>query len=183
MSHLIFFADIGSELTDIAKSTATTFGVDWPHFIAQVISFSIVAALLYRFAYKPILQVLEERRERIAEGLANADKIKLELAQTEATRQEVLAQANQQANQLIEEAHAAAARVQEQETQRAIAEAEQIITRARETAVQDHARMLSELKREIGQLVVATTAKVSGKVLTPEDQQRLIQEANQGLAA
>ncbi len=177
------FADIGSDLAKMAAETTRTFGVDWPHFIAQVISFCIVAFLLQRFAYKPILQVLEDRRQRIAEGLANAEKIKQELAKTEAARQEVMSQANVQATKLIEEARAAAARVQEQETQKAIAAAEQVVTRAREAAAQDHARMLAELRREVGRLVVETTAKVTGKILTAADQQRLIEETNKELAA
>ena len=163
--------------------TAKEFGVDWPHFIAQVISFCIVAFLLQRFAYTPVLAVLEERRQRIADGLANAEKIKAELAKTETARQEVLNQANTQANKLIEEARAAAARVQELETQKAIAAAEQIIAKAREAAALDHARMLTELKREIGNLVVQTTAKVTGKILTPDDQRRLAEETNKQLAA
>src|SRR5262245_12834475 len=127
MNEFLFLAAIGSDLAEMGQQTARTFGVDVPHFISQVISFAIVAVLLQKFAYKPILQVLEQRRERIAEGLANADKIKQELARTEAARQEVLNQANVQANKLIEEARAAAARLQEQETQKAIAAAEQII--------------------------------------------------------
>ncbi len=158
------------------QEIARTFGVDWSHLISQIISFSIVCALLYKFAYQRVLQMLEERRQRIAEGLANAEKIKTELARTEAQRQEVLTQANTQATKLIEEARAAAARVQEQETQKAIAAAEQIITKAREAAAQDHARMLTELKREVGRLVVQTTATVTGKILTPEDQRRLAEE-------
>jgi F-type H+-transporting ATPase subunit b len=105
------------------------------------------------------------------------------LSKTEAARQEVLSQANSQANRLIEEARAAAARVQEQETQKAIAAAEQIIAKAREAATQDHARMLAELKREIGHLVVATTSRVTGKVLTPDDQKRLAEETTRQLAA
>lgn len=183
MSAFIFFAGIGTDLASMGRQTAETFGVDWTHFFSQVISFVIVAVLLQRFAYKPILQVLEERRQRIADGLANAEKIKLELARAEAQRQEILSQANVQANQLIEEARAAANRVREQETQKAIAAAEQIIAKAREAASQDHARMLAELKREVGHLVVETTARVTGKVLTPDDQQRLTQETVRQLAA
>ena len=176
-------ANIGSDLAETAKTTAARFGVDAPHFIAQVISFSIVTFLLYRFAYQPILAMLEERRQRIAESLANAEKIKSELARTEADRQDVLAKANTQANKFIEEARAAAARVQEQETQKAIATAEQIITKAREAAAQDHARMLAELKREVGRLVVQTTATVIGKILTPEDQRRIAEETAKQVAA
>jgi F-type H+-transporting ATPase subunit b len=183
MNHLISFASIGSDLAGTAKDTAQRFGLDLPHFLAQVVSFLIVTGLLYRFAYKPILAVLEERRQRIAESLANAEKIRAELAKTEVARQEVLNRANAQANQFIEEARAAAARVREQETQRAIAMAEQIIAKAREAAAADHARMLGELKREVGRLVVQTTATVTGKILTPEDQKRLAEETSRQLAA
>ena len=70
----------------------------------------------------------------IAEGLANAEKIKAELARTEAQRQEVMTQANGQAMKLIEEARAAAARVQDQETQKAIAAAKDIVAKAREAS-------------------------------------------------
>jgi len=158
------------------EKIASTFGVDWSHLIAQIISFSIVCVLLYRFAYRRVLTMLEERRRQIALGLANAEKIKAELAQTEAQRQAVLTEANAQATRLIEEGHLAAALVREQETQKAIAEAEQIIVRSREAAAQDYARMLGELKREVGRLVVRTTAAVAGKILTLEDQRRLAEE-------
>jgi len=167
----------------IIEDTARDFGVNWEHFFAQALSFCIVAFLLHRFAYKPILGVLEERRGRIAESLANAERIKAELAKTEATRQEVLAKAGAQADRLIEEARAAAARVLEVETQQAIAAAERILARAREAAAQDHARMLAELRAEVGRLVVDTTAKVTGKVLTLDDQRRLAEETNRQLAA
>jgi F-type H+-transporting ATPase subunit b len=175
MNQLVFFAQTegGGQIEQIAR----TFGVDWSHLISQIISFGIVCALLYFFAYKRVLAMLEERRQRIAEGLANAEKIKAELARTEQQRLEALAQANQQATKLIEEARAAAARVQEKETQKAIAAAEQIISKAREAAAADHARMLAELKREVGRLVVQTTATVTGKILTPEDQRRLAEDA------
>ena len=176
-------ANIGQDLKESAQSTAETFGWNFKQFAFQVISFVIVAILLRRFAYRPILQILEERKQQIADGLANADKIKAELARTEAARQEVLSQANLQANKLIEEARQAAARVQESETQKAIAAAEQIIAKAHEAAAQDHARMLADLKREIGRLVVDTTAKVTGKILTVADQERLTDEANKQLAA
>ena len=120
--------------------------------------------------------MLESRRQQIAEGLANTEKIKAELARTEAQRQEAMLQAGAQATKLIEEARAAAAHVQAEETQKAIAAAEQVIVKAREAAAQDHARMLAELKREVGRLVVETTAAVTGKILTAEDQRRLAED-------
>lgn len=179
---MTLFASIGSDLAKNATDTAETFGLDWPHLIAQVISFLIVAALLYKYAYHPILAVLEQRRQRIAEGLANADRAKAELARTEAMQREVLDKANAQAMKLIEEARAAAARVQEQETQKAITQAEQIIAKAREATALERSRMLTDLRREVGALVVRTTTQVIGKTLTPEDQQRLAEETRRQLA-
>jgi F-type H+-transporting ATPase subunit b len=164
------------------EQIANTFGVDWPHLVAQIISFCIVCLLLQRFAYKPVLEMLAERRKQIAQSLADSEKIKADLAQTEAERREVLAKANTQANQLIEEAHAAAARVEQTETQKAIREAEHILVKAREAAEQEHARMLAELKREVGRLVIETTATVAGKVLTDADQRRLTEETEKQLA-
>src|SRR5215470_6971571 len=116
------------------QQIARTFGVDWPHLVAQIISFCIVCALLYRFAYRPVLSMLDERRRQIEQGLADTQKIKAELAETEAKRREILLQANAQATKLIEEAHAAAAEVQRRETQKAILAAEQIMVKAREAA-------------------------------------------------
>jgi F-type H+-transporting ATPase subunit b len=181
MNALALFAeaDSGGQIQQIAS----TFGVDWPHLAAQIISFGIVCILLHRFAYRPILKMLDERREQIAMGQANAEQIKAELARTEAQREEIMLRANAQATQLIEEAHAAAARVQQQETQKAIAAAEQIIVKSRQAAEQEYARMLAELKREIGQLVLQTTATVISKTLTPEDQRRLAEETIRRLAA
>jgi F-type H+-transporting ATPase subunit b len=158
-------------------------GIEWRILLAQVISFSFVLFILWRFAYKPVFNMLEARRQKIAEAMANADKIKAELAKTQADRKAVLAQAGDQANVLIEEARTAAARVREVETQKAIAAAEQIVAKAREATTQDHARMLAELKREVGRLVVQTTATVTGKVLTADDQKRLAEETEKQLTA
>jgi len=158
-------------------------GIEWRILLAQTISFGVVFFVLWRFAYKPIFVMLEVRRQKIAEGLANAERIKAELARTEAERKRILAQAGDVANQVIEEARNAAARVREMETQKAVAAAGQIVIKAREVAAQEHARMLAELKGEVGRLVVQTTATVTGKVLTPEDQRRLAEETARQLAS
>jgi F-type H+-transporting ATPase subunit b len=180
MNLFLLAAEVNSSARP--EGIATTFGVNWPHLLAQIASFCIVCFVLYRFAYRPVLKMLEVRRQQIAQGLANAEQIKAELAQTEAQRQEVMAQADVQAKKLIEEVRAAATRLQEQETQKAIAAAEEIMAKAREAAAQDYARMLGELKREVGRLVVQATATVVGKVLTPEDQRRLAEETAKELA-
>lgn len=170
-------------ITDIARDTGETFGFNLWMFLSQVISFVIVAILLRHFAYKPVLKVLEERRQRIAEGLLNAEKIKTQLAEAEERYAEILAKANAQAQKMIDEARESAGHVAERKQQEAVAAAEQIVAKAREASAIEHERTMMQLKRELGRLVVDTTAKVTGKVLTGDDQRRLQEEATRQLAS
>jgi F-type H+-transporting ATPase subunit b len=178
---LLFAA--AAESGNVVQEISRTFGLNTAHFIAQVISFLIVAGLLYKFAYKKVLNVLEERRQKIAEGLASAEKMKQELANAQAKAHEIMSQANTQANKLIEEARAIAAKVQEQETQKAIAEAQRLIAKAQESNAAELVRLRSDLRREMARLVAETTAKVTGKVLTLDDQKRLAEETTKQIAA
>jgi F-type H+-transporting ATPase subunit b len=165
------------------ETIARTFGVAWPHLIAQTVSFILVCALLYWLAYRPILRMLDARRQQIADGLANAEQVRAELAKTEALRQEVLAQAHSEAKTIVREARAVAARIEAQQVQQANAAAQDILSKAREATEREHVRMLGDLKREVGQLVLKTTAAVTGKVLTADDQRRLAEETARQLSA
>src|ERR1700731_5313194 len=179
--NLVLVAAAGG-FSDTLRDTAETFGWNPWLFLSQVISFVIVALLLRRFAYKPILGVLEERRRRIEEGLLNAEKIKKELAEAEKRYQEILAKANADAQRMIDEARASAAHLSERKQQEAMTAAEQIVAKAKEAAALEHERQMQALKRELGRLVIDTTAKVTGKVLTPDDQKRLQEEAARQVA-
>src|SRR5439155_3536757 len=98
--NLIIAAAAG-RFSETLHDTAETFGWNWQLFLSQVISFVIVALLLRRFAYKPILAVLEERRRKIEEGQLNAEKIKKELAEAEKRYQEIIAKADADAQKMI----------------------------------------------------------------------------------
>ena len=164
------------------RDTGDTFGWNPWLFLSQVISFAIVAFLLRRYAYKPIVAVLEDRRRTIEQSQLNAEKIKKELAEAEKRYQEILAKANQDAQRMIDEARQSSAHLAERKQQEAIAAAEQIIAKAREASSIEHDRQMEALKRELGRLVVDTPAKVTGKVLTSEDQKRLQEEAARQVA-
>src|SRR5712691_3307884 len=179
--NLIFLA-ASTSFADTVRETGDAFGWNPWLFLSQVISFVIVALLLKRFAYKPILAVLEERRQRIAEGLLNAEKIKQQLAEAEQRYQEILAKGNSEAQKMIDEARASGAVIAERKQQEAITAAEQILAKAREASALEHERTMSQLKRELGRLVIDTTAKVTGKVLTADDQRRLQEEASRQVA-
>jgi F-type H+-transporting ATPase subunit b len=161
----------------------TTFGVSWGKFIAQIILFLIVYWVLKKYAFGPILEVLNERRRRIEEGQHNAEKIKKQLAEAELRYQEVLRKANEEATRLIEEARATTDAHTQRQLQQAIKDAEGIIAKAHESISQERHKMVAEVKKEMVDLVVHTTAKVVGKVITPEDQKRLSEETSRQLAA
>src|SRR5712692_7428660 len=109
---------------EMLRDTADTFGWKWELFLSQVISFCIVAILLRRFAYKPILAVLEDRRRKIEEGQLNAEKIRKELAEAEKRYQEIIAKANADAQRMIDEARESASNLSERNLFNATAAAE-----------------------------------------------------------
>jgi len=161
---------------------AQTFGVDWPHLLAQMVSFSLVCALLYRLAYQPVLQMLETRRRQIAQGLADAGAAHARLADIEKERVAMIALAQAEAARIVADAREAARHLAEQESSRATVRGEQIVKRAHDTAERERTRLLSDVKQQAGRLIARATAIVTGKVLTDADQRRLAGEALKRIA-
>ncbi len=163
-------------------SILETFGLEWPKFISQVIIVLIVYFILSKYAFGPVLAMLEVRRRRIAEGETNLQTIEAELSKAEEKVQGMLAKANADAERLIAEARESAEAVRGQKTQEAIKEAQQIIEKAREASKLEHESAMSELKRDFGRLVVDATSKVTGKLLDDKDQKRINEETAGQLA-
>ena len=153
------------------------FGVTWPYFIASCINFFVVIWVLKRFAFGPIQAMLEQRRERIAEGEEKLRQIEKQLAESEQTTAAAIAKASEDAVRMINEAKLGAAAFSEQKAQEAIAQAQQILLKAEAAAKADRERLSVELKREFGRLVAATTAQATGKILTDDDQRRINETA------
>jgi F-type H+-transporting ATPase subunit b len=168
---------------DTISQIFTNFGVDWHKFLSQVILFLVVYWVLSKYAFGPVLKMLQERRRRIEEGQHNAEKIKRQLAEAELRYQEVLRKANEEATKLLEEARASSDAISQKQLQQAIKDAEGIIAKAQDTIAQERNKMVSEVKKEMVDLVVKTTSKVVGKVITPEDQKRLSEDTVKQLAA
>jgi F-type H+-transporting ATPase subunit b len=159
------------------------FGVTWPKLIAQIIIFLVLYLTLQKLAFGPIIKVLEERRRRIAEGQENAEKIKQQLADAEKRYEEIIHKANAEAQQLIDEARKSGDALTQKQAQDAIRQAEEIISKARADIEIERNKMEAEVRKQMVGLVVDTTAKVTGKVLTSEDQKRLNEETERQLAA
>jgi F-type H+-transporting ATPase subunit b len=188
LQYLLMFAFVSlaaaqGGMMDTARSVGETFGFNSWAFVSQILSFSIVCATLYKFAYHPILKVLEERRQRIELTYREAAALKIQVADAEKRASEIVVQASSGAHKLVEDAKLAALEFQEKQMQQAKAEAEAFIAKARADIKREREVMLAELRSEVASLVVRTTAKVAGKVLTDDDQRRLTEEANRELAA
>ena len=169
MLHQLLFADIIQNLKNVGDRT----GFTWQQFFAQCFAFLILCGFLWRFAWKPVIVILEERRLAIEESMKNADRIKQQLADAEATRLGIIQKANEQATKIIAEAEKSAAALAEIRAKEASRQAEDIVKNAHEASVLDRNRLMAELKTKIGELVIQTTEKITGKVLTPADQARL----------
>lgn len=166
-----------AEADNAAAELLGKFGVNWPFFIAQLINFVLVIIILKKFAFGPIQAMLEQRRTRIAEGEEKLKQIEKQLAESEKTTAAAIAKANEEAVRMINEAKQGAAAFTEQKSQEAIAQAQQILAKADAAAKADRDRLSVELKREFGRLVANTTAQVTGKVLSADDQKRINEDA------
>jgi F-type H+-transporting ATPase subunit b len=152
------------------------FGLAWPKFFAQVLIFITVYSILKKFAFGPILAILEQRRQRIADGESKLEKIAKDLAEAEINAKAVLDKANGEAARLVKEADDSAKQLADKRQQDAIHEAGQILAKAREAAALEHDQLNAQLKREFGRMLSDATARVTGKVLTSDDQGRINQE-------
>lgn len=170
-----------ASLTDTAQGIVETFGIDWPMLIAQAINFLIVAFVIWKFAFKNILSTIKEREKQIADSLRNADKIKLELEETEKQQQETLQEASLEAKKTISIAQEQAKAFIEEQKEDARKQAEEIITKAKLAMEQERERVLREAREEIASLVVLTASKVLSKDLSEEEKERFSAKATEEL--
>ncbi|MEG0024631.1 MAG: ATP synthase F0 subunit B [Akkermansia sp.] len=150
------------------------FGVtSWEPFLANLIAFLIMVAVLRIFAFKPIQKMLENRRERIIEGEQMRAESEQQLIDVQKTAKEMLAKAGQDGLRQIEEAKQAAARLLESKEAEATKLAHDMMEKSMESAELEAKKARNELKSEFGKLVAMATSQVAGKVLTPDDHQRI----------
>lgn len=159
------------------QEMAGKFGLHTDIFIAHLIAFIILVAVVVIFGVKPIIKQLEERKARIEEGEAMHAQSQKELAEVKATGEQILAEAHSQGKKEIEHARQTAAKVQADLTDKAAAEARTIIENARTQAELDTQREKNALKGEFARLIAAATTQVTGKVLSEADHRAINEEA------
>jgi F-type H+-transporting ATPase subunit b len=157
------------------------FGIEGPFLLSQIISFCVVAFVLYRFAFKPVLATIDERQTKIADGLKYAEEMKAKLEDAEAQHKEIVQKASLDAQKIVNDARAVAEDRISKSSQEAVAQAGEIITKAEQQIELDRKNMLAEARSEIARLVVATTSKVLAKELSSDDKSRFTESASASL--
>ncbi|MFI5336618.1 MAG: F0F1 ATP synthase subunit B [Opitutales bacterium] len=158
----------GEAATGITK-IFNDFGIDVPLFIAQALSFSVVAYILWRFAFKPVLVTLDERNQKIADGLKHAEETQVRLTAAAQESAAIVKSAQFDAQKIVDEARKIAKEFSEKQQAEAVAQAAALLAKAQQSIELEHKKMLDEARGEIARLVVTTTERVLAKRLTDAD--------------
>lgn len=149
-------------------------GIDIWQFAIQMIAFIAFVYLLWRFAIGPIVKVLDERQAHIRESLNAAERMQLELKETQAKNEEALLVARREANDVLATARKNAEQIEARAREKAEQSADDFLGRAQETLRQETAQARSALRQEVADLAVVAAGKIIGKEISKDDQQRLI---------
>ncbi|MBM4415633.1 MAG: F0F1 ATP synthase subunit B [Chloroflexi bacterium] len=151
-------------------------GFSLPGLIQQLVNFTILLVVLRIFLYPRVMKVLDERRQRIQEGIDRAAQAASAAADSEAEARRVMEQARAEGREASQRAQEAAARLREELEARARADAEQIATRAREEVTLERDQAIEQLRREFADLTIAAAERVIAQSLDRQAHQRLIDE-------
>lgn len=189
-SSLLILAETTGHAAEAAHGEAaggitkilTDFGIDVPLFLAQALSFSVVAFLLWKFAFKPVLSTLDERQQKIEAGLKYAEDMKAQLAATQQQTEAAIKNAQLEANKIIEGARKTAKELSDKSQQEATERANALITKAQQAIELEQKKMLADARNEIARLVVTTTERVLAKKLSDADRSSYNEAAAKELA-
>ncbi len=150
-------------------------GINGPFLLTYIVHFLLLVFLLHRFVYRPVLNMLAERRRRIEEGLKAAELAREEAARQRAELEKQLEEERRRAQERVAAATRQAEQLREQILAEARAEAERILAEAREQAQQERERILHDARRQIAELSLLVAQKVVGESLDEQKQHQIIE--------
>lgn len=151
-------------------------GVSWPTLLAQVVNFIILFGLLYLFAYKPVLRMLDERSRKVSESMAQIEHIKERDAQAEEEAKKRIEAASKEGQELISRAVRTGEEVRRQAQAEAKKEGESLVARARTEIQRERDEAISELRQAFAELTILAAEKVIEKSLDKEAHRQLIEK-------
>jgi len=148
----------------------------------ELISFGILMMVLYKFAFPPILAILEDRERKIRESLEHAERHRLEAERRLQEYETKMAAAAREAEGILMQAKERAQRTLEENEQRLVAEAERIKGDATREIEQERRRAIRDIRSQTTELALLVAEKVVERSLTDADHRRLAEEALQAVA-
>jgi len=152
-------------------------GIDWKLLIAQIVNFLVLLFVLYKFAYGPILAMLEKRQKKIEKGLKDADEAHKKLVESEEKQKEILKHARTEAKDIVEKSRLQAEKSKSEIAASAKTQAEKILAGAKVEIEQEKQKTIAEIKSEIGGLVVAATEKILEEKIDGEKDKEIIEKS------
>ncbi len=152
-------------------------GIDWKLFIAQIVNFTIILFVLYRYAYKPVLGMLDKRAKMVARSVDEAKRAEASVNEAEKMREELVLKARTESKKIITEAKEIIAKEKENSALSAKEESRRIIKSGLKTVEQERENAKVQLGKEMTNLLVLGLEKVAARSLTSDDQKRIVEES------
>jgi F-type H+-transporting ATPase subunit b len=159
------------------------FGIDLPYLLSQIVSFGVVAFLLYKFAFKPVLATMDDRNAKIADGLKYAEEMKAKLVDAEKQHAETLKKAALDAQKVVEEARASAKALLDRETKAATEKTQEMLAKAEQAIELERKKMIADVRVEISRLVALTAQRVLSRELGADEKKRYTESAARELTS
>ncbi len=153
------------------------FELDPGLFIWSVITFLILVAMLYKFAFNPLMRLQKARQDEIHQAITDAENLRDEAQGLLASYKQQLAEARQEAEAIVDRARKAGESTKAEVLEEARVQSEATLAKARQQIERDTNQALQAIREEVADLTVAATEKVARTSLSEKDQLRLIQEA------
>jgi len=137
-----------------------TLGIDGGIFIAQLVNFLLVMLVLWKFAYKPIMKMLDDRSERIEKSMKDAEHVEKRVAALEDERKQVVSEARAEAAKVMELARTDAEAMKTEMVEKAKREVERVVANGKGQLKSDQEAMMREARKELVEIAVAAAKKV-----------------------
>lgn len=135
-------------------------GFHWPSLVVYLVNFTILLVVLYKFAYKRILTMLDERSQKIADSLAEAEAVRQESSDARTQLEEQLAANRQEAQQMLEQARQVAENERQQIAEQARQEADSYLSNARIVIQQETDAAVQEVRQHFSELAITAAEKI-----------------------
>ena len=153
-----------------------TLGIHFPSLAIYLVNFLLVLLLLYLFAYKPILRLMDQRADRIRESLEAADTARQEAASSQEAIQEQITEARREGQRIMDQAREASERFRTEEMDKARQEAEAFVERAKDDIARERDTALQEVRASFGDLAITAAERVIRSSLDRQAHAELINQ-------